>query len=56
MVVTVSKSLVVFLFFLLTTPLAAAYYGIFQKYYEESVNTEFRKEMEETSAKGYGNG
>ena len=33
--VTVSKSLIVFLFFLLTTPLAAGNYGIFQKYYEE---------------------
>ena len=41
--VTVSKSLIVFLFFLLTTPLAAATM--------KKRNTEFRKEMEETSAR-----
>ena len=56
MAVTISKSLVVFLFFLVTTPLAAAYNGIFQEYNERSVITEFRHEMEETSAQGNGNG
>ena len=48
--VTVSKSLVVFLFFLLTTPLAAATMVFFRNIMKKR-NTEFRKEMEETSAR-----
>lgn len=34
--VTISKSLVVFLFFLVTTPLAGTYNGIFQEYNEKA--------------------
>ena len=48
--VTVSKSLIVFLFFLLTTPLAAATMVFFRNIMKKR-NTEFRKEMEETSAR-----
>lgn len=48
--VTVSKSLIVFLFFLLTTPLAAATMVFFRNIMKTR-NTEFRKEMEETSAR-----
>ena len=48
--VTVSKSFIVFLFFLLTTPLAAATMVFFRNIMKKR-NTEFRKEMEETSAR-----
>ena len=48
--VTVSKSIIVFLFFLLTTPLAAATMVFFRNIMKKR-NTEFRKEMEETSAR-----
>ena len=48
--VTVSKSLIVFLFFLLTTPLAASTMVFFRNIMKKR-NTEFRKEMEETSAR-----
>lgn len=48
--VTVSKSLIVFLFFLLTIPLAAATMVFFRNIMKKR-NTEFRKEMEETSAR-----
>ena len=48
--VTVSKSLIVFLFFLLTTPLAAATMVFFRNIMKKR-NTEFRREMEETSAR-----
>ena len=48
--VTISKSLIVFLFFLLTTPLAAATMVFFRNIMKKR-NTEFRKEMEETSAR-----
>lgn len=48
--VTVSKSLIVFLFFLLTTPLAPATMVFFRNIMKKR-NTEFRKEMEETSAR-----
>ena len=48
--VTVSKSLIVFLLFLLTTPLAAATMVFFRNIMKKR-NTEFRKEMEETSAR-----
>lgn len=50
LVVTISKSLIVFLFFLLTTPLAAATMVFFRNIMKKR-NTEFRKEMEETSAR-----
>ncbi|MDD6332989.1 MAG: ABC transporter ATP-binding protein [Clostridia bacterium] len=50
LVVTISKSLIVFLFFLLTTPLAAATMVFFRNIMKRR-NTEFRKEMEETSAR-----
>ena len=48
LVVTISKSRIVFIFFLLTTPVAAmvTFRNIMKKR-----NTEFRKEMEETSAR-----
>lgn len=49
-VVTISKSKVVFLFFLLTVPVAALTMVSFRKKIKQR-NTEFRKEMEETSAK-----
>lgn len=48
--VMISKSLIVFLFFLLTTPLAAATMVFFRNIMKKR-NTEFRKEMEETSAR-----
>ena len=48
--VTISKSLIVFLFFLLTTPLASATMVFFRNIMKKR-NTEFRKEMEETSAR-----
>lgn len=48
--VTISKSLIVFLFFLLTTPLAAATMVFFRNIMKKR-NTEFRNEMEETSAR-----
>lgn len=49
-VVTVSKSKIVFLFFLLTVPVAALTMVAFRKKIKQR-NTEFRKEMEETSAR-----
>lgn len=49
-VVTISKSKVVFLFFLLTVPVAALTMVSFRKKIKQR-NTEFRKEMEETSAR-----
>ena len=48
--VTVSKSLVVFLFFLVTTPIAAITMVSFRSVMRKR-NAEFRKEMEETSAR-----
>ena len=48
--VTISKSLVVFLFFLVTTPLAALTMVFFRNVMKKR-NNEFRKEMEETSAR-----
>ncbi|WP_165006187.1 MULTISPECIES: ABC transporter ATP-binding protein [unclassified Enterococcus] len=48
--ITLYKSPVVFLFFLLTVPLAALVAVLFRKRIKES-NSEFRQEMEETSAK-----
>lgn len=48
--VTVSKSLVVFLFFLITTPVAAITMVSFRNIMKKR-NAEFRKEMEETSAR-----
>ena len=48
--VTISKSMVVFVFFLLTTPIAALTMVFFRNVMRRR-NTEFRKEMEETSAK-----
>lgn len=48
--VTVNKSIVVFVFFLLTTPLAAVTMVFFRNIMRRR-NTEFRKEMEETSAR-----
>lgn len=50
LVVTVSKSLVVFLFFLVTTPVAAITMVGFRNIMKKR-NSEFRKEMEETSAR-----
>lgn len=50
LVVTVSKSLVVFLFFLITTPIAAITMVSFRNVMRKR-NSEFRKEMEETSAR-----
>ncbi len=49
LVVTVQKSLIVFFFFLVTTPVAAVTLWFFRNIMKKS-NTEFRKEMEETSA------
>lgn len=49
--VTISRSLVVFIFFLLTTPIAAITMVTFRSVMKKR-NSEFRKEMEETSAKG----
>ncbi len=48
--VTISKSVVVFLFFLVTTPIAAITMVSFRNVMRRR-NTEFRKEMEETSAR-----
>lgn len=50
LVVTVSKSLVVFVFFLVTTPAAAVTMYTFRNVMKKR-NAEFRKEMEETSAR-----
>lgn len=50
LVVTISKSLVVFLFFLVTAPVAAFIMMAFRTHMKES-NKAFRKEMEETSAR-----
>lgn len=50
LVVTVSKSMVVFLFFLVTTPIAAITMVSFRNVMRKR-NSEFRREMEETSAK-----
>ena len=48
LIVTINKSLVVFIFFLLTTPIAAATMVFFRNVMKKR-NNEFRKEMEETS-------
>ena len=50
LIVTINKSLVVFIFFLLTTPIAAATMVFFRNVMKKR-NIEFRKEMEETSAR-----
>lgn len=50
LVVTISKSMVVFVFFLVTTPIAAITMVSFRSVMKKR-NTEFRKEMEETSAR-----
>lgn len=50
MVVTVSKSFIVFVFFLVTTPIAAFTLVSFRNIMKKR-NADFRKEMEETSAK-----
>ena len=50
LIVTINKSLVVFIFFLLTTPIAAATMVFFRNVMKKRHN-EFRKEMEETSAR-----
>ena len=50
LIVTINKSLVVFIFFLLTTPIAAATMVFFRNVLKKR-NNEFRKEMEETSAR-----
>lgn len=50
LVVTINKSMVVFIFFLLTTPIAEATMVFFRNVMKRR-NTEFRKEMEETSAR-----
>lgn len=50
LIVTVSKSMVVFVFFLITTPIAAITMVAFRNIMKKR-NSEFRKEMEETSAK-----
>ena len=49
LIVTINKSLVVFIFFLLTTPIAAATMVFFRNIMRKR-NYEFRHEMEETSA------
>lgn len=48
--VTINKSIMVFLFFLLTTPIAAISMVTFRNVMKKR-NAEFRKEMEETSAR-----
>lgn len=48
--VTINKSIMVFIFFLLTTPIAALTMVSFRNVMKKS-NSAFRKEMEETSAK-----
>lgn len=50
LIVTINKNLVVFIFFLLTTPIAAATMVFFRNVMKKR-NNEFRKEMEETSAR-----
>lgn len=50
LVVTISKSMVVFFFFLITTPIAAITMMSFRTVMKKR-NSEFRKEMEETSAR-----
>lgn len=50
LIVTINKSLVVFIFFLLITPIAAATMVFFRNVMKKR-NNEFRKEMEETSAR-----
>lgn len=50
LVVTVSRSGIVFLFFLITTPIAAVTLVAFRNVMRKS-NAEFRREMEETSAR-----
>lgn len=50
LVVTINKSMMVFIFFLLTTPIAASTMVFFRSIMKKR-NTEFRKEMEETSAR-----
>lgn len=50
LVVTVSKSLIVFVFFLVTTPIAA-FTMVFFRNIMKRRNNEFRREMEETSAR-----
>lgn len=50
LIVTINKSPVVFIFFLLTTPIAAATMVFFRNVMKKR-NNEFRKEMEETSAR-----
>lgn len=50
LIVTINKSLVVFIFFLLTTPIAAATMVFFRNVMKKR-NNEFRKEMEETYAR-----
>lgn len=50
LIVTINKSLVVFIFFLLTTPIAAVTMVFFRNVMKKR-NNEFRKEMEETSAR-----
>lgn len=50
LIVTINKSLIVFIFFLLTTPIAAATMVFFRNVMKKR-NNEFRKEMEETSAR-----
>ena len=50
LIVTINKSLVVFIFFLFTTPIAAATMVFFRNVMKKR-NNEFRKEMEETSAR-----
>ena len=50
LIVTINKSLVVFIFFLLTTPISAATMVFFRNVMKKR-NNEFRKEMEETSAR-----
>jgi ATP-binding cassette subfamily B protein len=50
LVVTISKSFMVFLFFLVTTPVAAIAMVSFRNVMKKR-NAEFRKEMEETSAR-----
>ena len=50
LIVTINKSLVVFIFFLLTTPIAAATMVFFRNVMKKR-NNEFRKEMEESSAR-----
>lgn len=50
LIVTVSKSLIVFGFFVVTVPIAGALIGMFRKGIRKT-NREFRKQMEETSTK-----